>query len=229
MSGPTRTCPTASTSRATTCSCTSRCTSRRAPAEHTCPALVVNPVTDPATAASRSASAKMMFADFPPNSRVSGMIRSAAILPMARPVATEPVNATFATTGCCTRAAPAPCPVPSTTLSVPAGNPTSVASCASRTVVEEVLSDGLITTVLPAASAGAPRLVDRHVPRRDHADHSEGFAPGVDVLVGRHVEGLTGRHAHQAAVELEKGGGDVDLGEGDGLRFAGLADLEGDQ
>ncbi len=84
------------------------------------------------------------------------MIRSAAIAPIARPVRTDPVNATFATDGCSTSAAPATSPVPSTTLNTPpSGNPASVASRANRTDEEEVNSEGLTTTVFPAASAGA--------------------------------------------------------------------------
>ena len=199
------------------------------PAEHTCPALVVNPVTDPATAASRSASAKMMFADFPPNSRVTGMMRSAAILPMARPVATEPVNATFATPGCCDQGG--------------AGARSGAEHHVERPGRESDLGRQLRETHGGRGGAlrrldhhgvargqrrrgGAGRLVERHVPRRDHPDHPEGFASGVDVLIGRHVEGLTGRHAHQTAVELEVGCGVVDLGEGDGLGLAGFAALE---
>jgi hypothetical protein len=52
-------------------------------------------------------------------------------------------------------APPASSPVPQTTLSNPAGRPAPDAMRASASVVVDVNSDGLTTTALPAASAGA--------------------------------------------------------------------------
>lgn len=51
--------------------------------------------------------------------------------------------------------APASAPVPVTTLSTPAGRPTSAAIAASSRQVREAASEGLSTAQLPAASAGA--------------------------------------------------------------------------
>ena len=69
------------------------------------------------------------------------------------PARTEPVIATSAGVGCSTSARPVS-RSPVTTLKTPAGR-NSEASSASSSVVSGVVSDGLSTTVLPAASAGA--------------------------------------------------------------------------
>ena len=68
------------------------------------------------------------------------------------PARTEPVIATSCGIGCSTSARPVS-RSPQTTLSTPGGR-NSCASSASRTVEAGVVSDGLSTTVLPAASAG---------------------------------------------------------------------------
>ena len=52
-------------------------------------------------------------------------------------------------------AVPTSGPRPRTTLSTPGGSPSSAAIRASSTVVRDVASAGLATTVLPAARAGA--------------------------------------------------------------------------
>ena len=125
------------------------------PALQTCPAFVTNARSDPGTALAMSASAKTRLGDLPPSSRVRGRMRSAAIRPISLPARSEPVNATLRTSGCSTIAAPTSGPVPVTTLKTPAGSPHSTASRASSSVLAEVNSDGLATTTLPAASAGA--------------------------------------------------------------------------
>ena len=71
------------------------------------------------------------------------------------PVFVEPVNATLSTPGCFTRYAPVVGPSPGTTLTAPAGKPTSAASSASRIAVSGVCGSGFSTTEQPAASAGA--------------------------------------------------------------------------
>ena len=68
------------------------------------------------------------------------------------PVSTEPVNATPATRSSATIAAPTS-PAPATMFTTPAGS--SPKQSASISVDSGVSSDGLATTVLPAASAGA--------------------------------------------------------------------------
>ena len=54
-----------------------------------------------------------------------------------------------------TRYAPAPGPSPGTTLTAPAGKPTSLASSAIRSTLSGVCGSGFSTTAQPAASAGA--------------------------------------------------------------------------
>ena len=73
---------------------------------------------------------------------------------MMRPTSVEPVKATLSTPGCSTSA----CALLSShvsTLSTPGGRPTSIASSANASAVSGVYFAGLMTTVLPAASAGA--------------------------------------------------------------------------
>src|SRR5574342_467552 len=74
---------------------------------------------------------------------------------MRWPVASDPVNAILATSGCSTSGAPTSAPKPVTTLTTPGGNPASSTSLTNSSTDADVNSDGLITTVLPAASAGA--------------------------------------------------------------------------
>ena len=69
------------------------------------------------------------------------------------PARTEPVIDTICGVGCATSARPVS-RSPQTTLSTPGGR-NSAAISASRSVVTGVVSDGLSTTVLPAAIAGA--------------------------------------------------------------------------
>src|SRR5689334_6886436 len=74
---------------------------------------------------------------------------------MRCPVASEPVNATFATSGCSTSGAPTSGPKPVTTLTTPGGNPAASTSFMNSSTDADVNSEGLMTTVFPAASAGA--------------------------------------------------------------------------
>ncbi len=108
-----------------------------------------------AAAASRSASAYTTLADFPPSSRVTRLIVSAAPAAIERPTSVEPVNAILATSGCSTRRCPHTDPGPATTLTTPSGSPASTAIRSSSSAVSGVSSAGFSTTVLPAASAGA--------------------------------------------------------------------------
>src|SRR6266516_7059400 len=61
---------------------------------------------DPATAASMSASARMMFGDFPPSSSVTRLSAPPAFAPISRPTSVEPVKAILSTPACSTSAAP---------------------------------------------------------------------------------------------------------------------------
>ena len=66
-----------------------------------------------------------------------------------------PVKATLATSGCSTSGAPTSAPKPVTTLTTPGGKPAASTSFMNSRAEADVNSDGLITIVLPAASAGA--------------------------------------------------------------------------
>ena len=147
--------PTASTTRAATASWAGASTSRRVVAEHTWPLLTLTADTAAATARSRSASANTTSGDLPPSSSVSGTRRSAASAARWRPVATDPVNAIFRTSGWAASGVPTSGPAPVTTFSTPSGNPASAARRARSRVEVEVSSDGFATTAFPTASAGA--------------------------------------------------------------------------
>src|ERR1700733_14118112 len=71
------------------------------------------------------------------------------------PAASPPVNPTCATSGWPTSGAPTSPPNPVTTLTTPSGKPASLNRAANSSIEAEVNSDGLITTVHPAARAGA--------------------------------------------------------------------------
>lgn len=71
----------------------------------------------------------------------------------ARPVSVEPVTLTMSTPGSVTSASPTSAS-PRTTWSRPSGAPAPANSSASRSVVPGVCGAGLMTTALPAASAG---------------------------------------------------------------------------
>src|SRR5690606_30774624 len=74
---------------------------------------------------------------------------------MRAPVTSDPVKVILATSGWSTSAEPAEAPSPVTTLKTPSGSPASFVSAANSSVEAEANSDGLITTVQPAAIAGA--------------------------------------------------------------------------
>ena len=105
-----------------------------------------------AAAASTSASSNTNTGAFPPSSRWTRFNWSAAAAATSLPARMLPVTETICGTGCDTSALPVS-RSPQSTLNTPGGR-NSEASSASRTVVTGVVSDGLSTTVLPAASAG---------------------------------------------------------------------------
>ena len=74
---------------------------------------------------------------------------------IAVPTSVEPVNTILRTSGWVTNRSPTTEPLPGRTVSTSAGSPASRASSPSRIAVIGVISAGLRTTVLPAASAGA--------------------------------------------------------------------------
>jgi hypothetical protein len=108
---------------------------------------------------STGVSSKTSTGDLPPSSRVALANRPAAAREIARPTSVPPVKTTFLTRGCSASAAPATAPTPLITFRTPGGMPASAAMSASSIAVSGVCSDGLRTTLLPVASAGA-RLFD---------------------------------------------------------------------
>lgn len=80
---------------------------------------------------------------------------------MRRPTTVLPVNETALIAACRTSGSPTAGPVPCTIFNTPRGKPISAASSPSIVAVTGVISDGLATTVLPAASAGAIFQVNR--------------------------------------------------------------------
>ncbi|MNN83344.1 hypothetical protein D3C81_2003730 [compost metagenome] len=72
---------------------------------------------------------------------------------MRLPVATEPVSETMRTFGWVVSGSPTFGPRPKTMFTTPAGKISAISS-ARRRAVSGVCSDGLSTTVLPAARAG---------------------------------------------------------------------------
>ncbi len=96
-----------------------------------------------------------MVGDLPPSSSVTFFSRSPARAPIWRPVWVEPVKEILATPGWVTKASPASGPVPVTMFRTPGGKPASMASWPRKRALSEEHSEGLSTTVQPAASAGA--------------------------------------------------------------------------
>jgi len=107
----------------------------------------------PSAAASMSASSKTTTGALPPSSRCARLSWAAAEPATSIPARTDPVIETICGTGCSTTARPVS-RSPQTTLNTPGGR-NSWAISANSVVEAGVVSDGLRTTVLPAASAGA--------------------------------------------------------------------------
>ena len=112
--------------------------------------------------ACQSESANTRVGFLPPSSSDTFFSSGPAMPAMRRPTAVLPVKEIARTASCCTIDSPASTPPPWTTLSTPAGRPASCASSASMAAVAGVTSDGLATTVLPAARAGAIFQVNRY-------------------------------------------------------------------
>ena len=67
------------------------------------------------------------------------------------------------TSGCLVNAAPVSAPKPVTTFITPSGKPACLTKCINSTMVAEACSEGLSTTVLPAASAGASLIAVKYI------------------------------------------------------------------
>jgi hypothetical protein len=114
------------------------------------------PQVEPLTASPMSASANTMLGALPPSSISAFAKWPTAACATRRPVATLPVNDTPPVPGCWASSAPVD-PSPGTTFTSPAGIPAWTASSASRSADSGEYSEGLTTTALPQASAGATR------------------------------------------------------------------------
>ena len=117
------------------------------------PALKYPALAMPAAAAAMSASSNTTTGAFPPSSRWTRLSPSAAARATSMPARTEPVIDTICGMSWLTSARPVAA-LPQMTLNTPGGRNSAAISASSR-VVTGVVSDGLSTTLLPAASAGA--------------------------------------------------------------------------
>src|SRR3984957_7876683 len=137
-------------------SCIVSWSSRREPAMHVWPVAAKMPDTAPLTASSTMQSSNTIFGDLPPSSSETFLNVLAASSFTLAPVALPPVKATLASFGWVTSGSPTTGPYPVTTLTTPGGNPDSaITSFTNSSRDADVYSDGLMTTVEPAANAGA--------------------------------------------------------------------------
>ena len=83
------------------------------------------------------------------------MIDGAASSDTRLPARVEPVNEIMSTSGCAASASPTTGPTPVTRLNTPGGKPMSSMISARMNALTGATSDGLSTTVQPAASAYA--------------------------------------------------------------------------
>ena len=95
-----------------------------------------------------------MLALLPPSSSVTRLTCWAAPAITLTPTSVEPVKTILRTSGWVMKRSPTTEPLPGSTWNSPSGRPASRPSSASRIVVSGVISAGLTSTALPAASAG---------------------------------------------------------------------------
>ena len=154
----------------------------RVPAKQICPLLARKAKTAPGRRLPNRHLQNNVRA-FAANSSVTGMILSAAILPISRPARTEPVKAILATSSCLTSASPASAPAPVTTFSTPSGSrlqrPARQTSArwlrCTRWVVHHRIADRQ-----PEQCRG--KLVQRRVPRRNDTNNAIWLMHGIAVL-----------------------------------------------
>src|SRR5688572_30536512 len=121
---------------------------------HVWPALRYFDAIAPFTAASRSASSNTMNGALPPSSSDTFLIVPAHCDISSLPTAVEPVKLSLRTSGLLVNSPPIGFGSPVTTETIPAGSPARSASTHNASAEYGVSSDGLITIVQPAASAG---------------------------------------------------------------------------
>ncbi len=125
----------------------------RVSAEQVCPELRNALPTPSLTALAKSASARMTLALLPPSSSATLATRCMHSSPTRLPARVEPVNDTMSTSGWEAIASPTTGPVPDTRLNTPAGRPTSATMSPKTNAFSGATSEGLTTTVHPAARA----------------------------------------------------------------------------
>ena len=108
-----------------------------------------------ATALGKSASSRMTNGDLPPSSSTTFFTDGAATWATRSPARVEPVNDTMSTSGCAGKRFANDRPSPLTRLNTPAGKPISSMISARINALTGATSDGLSTTVQPAAIAEA--------------------------------------------------------------------------
>ena len=122
----------------------------------------------------------------------------AAMLAISWPVATDPVKAITGTSGWRTSGSPASAAVAGDHVD-DAGRQMRKANSASRSVVSGVYSDGLMTTVLPAASGrDLPCQQQRVVPRHDAGHDAVRFFDDKLNWLDRRAAGRSRARAGQA-------------------------------
>ena len=197
-------------------------------AQQSWPALSKTAYGAAAAACSRSASAKITFADLPPSSSVTRLIVPAAPRITCWPTSVEPVKPIFATSGCSISRCPTTEPLPTTTLTTPSGMP-GVERELAEPERRQRRQLGRLQHDRVAARERRPELprrdVEREVPRRDQPDDAERLAE-------RHVDAARDRNrlavvlVDRARVEVEDLRDHADLAARAGDRLADVARLD---
>src|SRR5882724_11313458 len=120
-----------------------------------CPVVPKAPHNPPSMAKSRLASSSTIMGFFPPSSREQCLKLLAAVVPIVRPTADDPVNEMARTSGCSSSGAPASGPKPVIILITPLGSPASISTLTRLNVERGVSCAGLITQVFPQTMAGS--------------------------------------------------------------------------
>src|ERR1700689_1542870 len=120
-----------------------------------CPVVPKAPHNAPSSASSRLASSSTIMGFLPPSSSEQCLKLLAAICPMMRPTADDPVKETARTSACSASGVPTSGPYPVTMLTTPLGMPASVNARTRLNVESGVSCAGLITHVLPQTTAGS--------------------------------------------------------------------------
>src|ERR1700751_3942218 len=132
-----------------------RCTSSLVGRKQPLPLFWAMPINaDSLATLSMSTSGNTSEADLPPNSRMVGRWRTDAAWETSRPAAAPPVKEISLMAGRPHSRAPTSGP-PATTFTTPAGNPAAVTNDAKYRLENGANSEGLTTTALLAARAGA--------------------------------------------------------------------------